>query len=138
MLSAAFYALVVTNVFNLTEWTLSPILLTIQVVFVMAVVTVVALRMVDKGERAVQTLTALYATSGVMSLLPVLLQPLAGLGVDFLLNIVLIILFFWSFAIDAFIFSRALNTNMWMGLFVAVTLFILNQFVLSPWQVLPA
>lgn len=138
LLAAAFYALVVTAILSASEWTLPPVLLTIQLVFLAAVVTVVALHMVDKRERAVQTLTALYATSGVMSLVPLLLRGLVGLGFDFVLNTLLIILFFWSFAIDAFIFSRALNSNMWMGLFVSVTLFILTQFLLNPWQVLPA
>ncbi|GAB4183580.1 MAG: hypothetical protein Tsb002_05860 [Wenzhouxiangellaceae bacterium] len=136
ILAAAFYSVVVLIVFSVTEWRLSPLLLTLQAMLSIALATGLILHLAGHGSRLRQTLTALYATSAMMSLVPLLMQPLINGDIvpSVVINAVILIMFFWSFAIDSHIFSRSLQVSMWIGLLISIVLFLFNQILLTPWQ----
>jgi hypothetical protein len=142
LLAAGFYGLVFVAVFSLTEWTLPPVVLAIQSLLFVAITTTLLLRMAKRHARVQQTQMAIYSSSGMLNLLILLLQHVVlNVGDSILVPVTytfLLVLIFWSFAIDAHIYSRALDTSMWMGLFVAVMFLILNQLMITPWQVLPS
>jgi len=75
------------------------------------------------GARWRQTVAALFGTSAVLSLLTLPLTTLAGDGVSPLAAVVLLLAFFWSFAVDAHIWRNALQVGFSLGLLVAVLIF---------------
>ncbi len=82
--------------------------------------------------RTTQTLTALFGSAALLSLLGLPLG-LAGGGeqVPAVLVLASLVLFIWSFAVDAHIWRHALGTSFAVGLAVAVVLFIISMFIIT-------
>ena len=84
-----------------------------------------------------QTVAALFGSSAVLSLITLPLNLLGGDQPGALLALVLLLVFFWSFAVDAHIWRHALNVTYSTGLAVAavffgITLIALNLLAGSP------
>lgn len=96
------------------------------------VLTRIVLSLRKRPARWIQTLTALFGTSGLLSLLSL---PLAASAQsdnpDPFLTIASLVLFFWSFAIDGHIWRHALDTSFAAGLAVAVVLFAVSMYVIT-------
>lgn len=78
-----------------------------------------------------QTVSALFGSSAVLSIISLPLNLLSGDQPTALPALVLLVVFFWSFAVDAHIWRHALNVAYSTGLavaaiFLGVTLIILN------------
>jgi len=78
-----------------------------------------------------QTVTALFGTSGLLSLLSLPLAMTSGTQPDTFLTIASLVLFFWSFSVDAHIWRHALETSFAAGLAVAVVLFAVSMYVIT-------
>jgi hypothetical protein len=84
-----------------------------------------------------QTVSALFGSSAVLSILTLPLNLVSGDQPPTLLAFVLLVVFFWSFAVDAHIWRHALNVAYSTGLAVAaiffgITLIVLNLLAGSP------
>lgn len=84
-----------------------------------------------------QTVSALFGSSAVLSILTLPLNLLSGEQPPALLAFVLLLVFFWSFAVDAHIWRHALNVAYSTGLAVAaiffgITLIVLNVLAGAP------
>lgn len=78
-----------------------------------------------------QTVTALFGTSGLLSLLLLPMAAATGTEPAPLLTIASLVLFFWSFAVDAHIWRHALDTSFAVGMAVAVVLFAVSIYVIT-------
>jgi hypothetical protein len=78
-----------------------------------------------------QTLSALFGTSGLLSLLALPLSATAGSEPLPVLIVASLVLFFWSFAVDAHIWRHALDTSFAAGMAVAVLLFAVSMVVIT-------
>lgn len=109
---------------------LAVVLLAVALPLVLARI-VLALR--GRPARWSQTVTALFGTSGLISLLSLPLTASASSADDAsaLPAIASLVLFFWSFAIDGHIWRHALDTSFAVGLAVAVVLFAVSIFVIT-------
>ncbi|RFF30618.1 hypothetical protein [Wenzhouxiangella sediminis] len=100
------------------------------------VLTRIVLALRRRPARWIQTVTALFGTSGLLSLLSLPLAAAAqGAGAnaspDPILTVASLVLFFWSFAIDGHIWRHALDTSFAAGLAVAVVLFAVSMYVIT-------
>jgi hypothetical protein len=98
------------------------------------VMTRIVLSLRKRPARWIQTVTALFGTSGLLSLLSLPLA-LSAEGASAspapILTIASLVLFFWSFAIDGHIWRHALDTSFAAGLAVAVVLFAVSMYVIT-------
>jgi hypothetical protein len=98
------------------------------------VLTRIVLALRKRPARWIQTVTALFGTSGLLSLLSLPLA-LSAEGASAspapILTIASLVLFFWSFAIDGHIWRHALDTSFAAGLAVAVVLFAVSMYVIT-------
>ena len=78
-----------------------------------------------------QTLSALFGTSGLLSLLSLPLAVTAGSEPQPVVVAASLVLFFWSFAVDAHIWRHALDTSFAVGMAVAVLLFAVSMVVIT-------
>lgn len=78
-----------------------------------------------------QTLAALFGSSALITLLSMPLGASAGGEPDPVLVIASLVLFFWSFAVDAHIWRHALDTTFAAGLAVAVLLFTISMYTIT-------
>lgn len=80
-----------------------------------------------------QTITALFGSSALISLLslPLGAGTSAGREPDPFLVVASLVLFFWSFAVDAHIWRHALETSFAAGLAVAVVLFTISMYIIT-------
>ncbi len=92
------------------------------------------------AERFVQTATAIFGTSAIISLgsLPLvaiswLLQTsgVEASGIHMLLFTLVVFLYIWSVAVDGWIFSNAMNISMGFGLFWAILLELVNMLLFN-------
>ncbi|HSH27320.1 MAG TPA: hypothetical protein VK972_06085, partial [Wenzhouxiangella sp.] len=88
---------------------------------------------VSRASTREQTVTALFGTSGLISLLslPLTASVAGGDQASALPAIAGLVLFLWSFAIDAHIWRHALDTFFAAGLAVAVLLFAISIYVIT-------
>jgi len=80
--------------------------------------------------RWLQTLTALFGTGALLSVLSLPLS-LAGSEPPTPVILASLLLFGWSFAVDAHIWRHALEASFAVGLAVAVVLFTVSMFVIN-------
>lgn len=91
----------------------------------------IVLSLRGRAARWGQTVTALFGTSGLLSLVSLPMAGATGTEPDALLAIASLLLFFWSFAIDGHIWRHALDTSFSVGLAVAVVLFAISIYVIT-------
>ncbi len=88
--------------------------------------------------RLPQTLFSLLASASLLGLLGLLLQaamPANAQAANPLLVSVWLLLFAWSFVVDAHIFRHALDVSFSIGMLIAVLLFAAHQTLLAAWYV---
>lgn len=78
-----------------------------------------------------QTLTALFGTSALLSLLSLPLATAGGSEPNAIVTVVSLVLFFWSFTVDGHIWRHALDTSFAVGLAVAVVLFAISIYIIT-------
>lgn len=134
--SATVHCIVLVILHSLSQWIAPPYVVALLSTLFLALIVSIILTLAGHSLRVQQTLTALYASSALVNLVLLILIALSDVSGFFilLLNAVALVLICWSFAVDAFIFSRALNLNMWLGLLVAIFVFITHQATLGAWQ----
>lgn len=92
----------------------------------------IVLTLRGRPARWLQTLTALFGTSALLSALSLPLSFLAGNGDPAPIPaLASLMLFVWSFAVDAHIWRHALDVAFVTGLAVAVVLFAFSLFVIT-------
>lgn len=96
------------------------------------------LQLLDKLGRWQQTLFSLLASASLLGVLGLALE--AGLPPDVqqtnpLLVTAWLLLFGWSFVVDAHILRHAMERSFSMGMLIAVLLFAVHQMLLSAWYV---
>ena len=127
----AFYVLIAALSLNLGRTPESPTAVLLLATGLPLVLVWIVLRLKDRVSRWEQTVSALYGTSALLSLisLPLNLDP----GAEPAPGLVLIslLLFLWSFAVDAHIWRNALDTSFAAGLGVAMILFIFTFGIIS-------
>lgn len=92
------------------------------------------------AERFNQVVFSLFTTSIAMTLvIECSLLPLQGMSEESPLYLLFalgsLLLWFWSFMIDAHIFRRSLDSSFAHGMLLAVLLFTINYILLSQWYV---
>lgn len=85
----------------------------------------------ERAARWGQTITALFGCSALISLLSIPLSASSGSEPDPALVVASLVLFFWSFAVDAHIWRHALDTSFAVGLAVAVILFTISMYIIT-------
>lgn len=107
-----------------------PVILGLAVILPMILCWIV-LKLGNKLPRWEQTLSALFGTSALMSLLTLPISLAGGSEPPPPLALAMLAAFFWSFAVDAHIWRHALQVSFSTGLALAVVLFAATLFVIN-------
>ncbi len=91
----------------------------------------IVLRLRDRVSRWTQTLSALYGTSALLSLLTLPLNFHATSEPSGAMVLISLVVFFWSFMVDAHIWRHALDTRLAGGFAVAMLLFVFTYSLIS-------
>ncbi len=132
-LATGFYLVATALSLSVGEGPENPVgVLVLAVVLPLALVRIV-LGLRGHTSRWGQTLTALFGTSGLLSLLSLPLAIAAGGGTEPnpVVTVASLVLFFWSFAVDGHIWRHALDASFAVGLAVAVVLFAVSMYVIT-------
>jgi len=78
-----------------------------------------------------QTLTALFGSNALLSILTLPFSLAAGSDPNTGLALVLLTSFFWSFAVDAHIWRHALDVSFAAALMITMLLFVVSLFVIT-------
>ncbi len=84
-----------------------------------------------RPERYPQTLSALFGTSALLSGISLPLSQAAGNEPSMVLALMLLLIFFWSFSVDAHIWRNALDIAFSSALALTVILFALALFLIT-------
>lgn len=110
----------------------NPLAVVVLAVALPLVLARIVLTLRGRPARWKQTVTALFGTSGLISLLSLPLTASADAsGANAVPAIAGLVLFFWSFAIDGHIWRHALDISFAAGLAVAVLLFAISIYVIT-------
>jgi hypothetical protein len=91
----------------------------------------ILLKLAAKLARWEQTVAALFGTSALLSLMSLPLNMAAAGEPTAPLALMMLAVFFWSFAVDAHIWRHALEVSFSTGLALAVLLFAITLFVIT-------
>lgn len=115
----------------------TPILPAIQGVVISLVAIKLILTMSNKAERYPQAIFTFFATGFVIGIVFHLsLLPFHNSTDDTaasLLTVLPLLIFMWSFVVDAHIFRRTLDRSFGIGLLFALLIFMLNNLLLDLW-----
>lgn len=131
LLAIIFYAAVSTVSMNLSGTADNPVGVVLLAVLLPLILVRIVLTLRGKPARWPQTLTALFGTGALLSLVSLPLGLATGSEPSAPVVMASLVLFFWSFAVDGHIWRHALDTNFTTGLAVAVILFGISMFVIS-------
>jgi hypothetical protein len=95
------------------------------------ILTWIVLGLRKKTSRWEQTLSALYGTSALLTLLSLPLNVQTGAEPIPPVVLLSLVIFLWSFAVDAHIWRHALDTNFAQGLAVAMIMFLISFGIIS-------
>jgi len=93
--------------------------------------TWIVLKIRQRTGRWVQTLTALFGSNALLSVLTLPFSLAAGSEPNMGLALILLTSFFWSFAVDAHIWRHALEISFAAALVVTMLLFVISLFVIT-------
>jgi len=132
-LALTIIAYVAVTAFNLSrgEGHPTPVLVLILAVGLPLVLTWIVLKLRQRLERWEQTLTALFGTNALLSIITLPLSLAAGSEPNAALALVLLASFFWSFAVDAHIWRNALEVSFSVALVITMLLFVISLFVIT-------
>ncbi len=108
----------------------APVLVLVLAVGLPLILVWIVLRLKQFTARWEQTLTALFGTSALLSILTLPIS-LAAAGTNSPLTILVLLSFFYSFAIDGHIWRHAMEVSFAAGLAISVLLFVLSLFLIS-------
>jgi hypothetical protein len=91
----------------------------------------IVLKLRQRTARWEQTLTALFGTNALLSVLTLPFSLAAGGEPDPVLALILLVSFFWSFAVDAHIWRHALEISFATALVITMLLFVISLFVIT-------
>lgn len=130
-LATGFYMAATALSLSIGEGPDNPVgVLTLAVALPLALVRIV-LGLGGHPSRWGQTLTALFGTSGMLSLLSLPLAIAGSTEPSPVATVASLVLFFWSFTVDGHIWRHALDTSFAVGLAVAVVLFAISMYVIT-------
>jgi len=126
-------AYLAVTAFNLTRGeghpTPAPVLL--LAVGVPLILTWIVLKIRNLTARWTQTLTALFGSNALLSVVTLPFSLAAGSEPNAGLALVLLASFFWSFAVDAHIWRQALEISFALALVVTTLLFLTSLFIIT-------
>lgn len=129
--SLAFYVLIAALSLNLGRTPQSPTAVLVLAAGLPLILVWVVLRLKNRLSRWEQTLSALYGTSALLSMASLPLNLQTGAEPTPPLVMISLVIFLWSFAVDAHIWRNALDTSFAAGLGVAMILFIFTFGIIS-------
>lgn len=127
----AFYVLIAAIALNVGRTPANPTAVLVLATALPLLLVWIVLKLRDRVMRWEQTLSALYGTSAILSLVTLPINMNAGSEPSAPVLIISLGVFFWSFAVDAHIWRNALDTSFGAGLAVAMLLFILTFSIIS-------
>ncbi|MFP4208328.1 MAG: hypothetical protein ACLFSC_06670 [Wenzhouxiangella sp.] len=127
----AFYMLVAALSLNMGSPSGSPTTILLLATGLPMVLTWIVLRLKSRVSRWEQTLGALYGTSALLSLLSLPLNVQAGTEPAPPVVLLSLLIFLWSFAVDAHIWRHALEVSFAAGLAVAMIMFLISFGIIS-------
>ncbi len=132
-LAVTILAYAALTAFNLGrgEGNASPIPVLILAVVLPLVTVWIVLKVRKHTERWEQTLTALFGTNALLTLLTLPFSLAAGADPNAALALLLLASFFWSFAVDAHIWRHALEVSFATALLITVLLFVVSLFIIT-------
>jgi hypothetical protein len=95
------------------------------------VLTWIVLKIRQRTARWGQTLTALFGSNAMLSILTLPFSLAAGNEPNTGLALILLTSFFWSFAVDAHIWRHALEVSFATALVITMLLFVISLFVIT-------
>lgn len=131
MLAVSFYVVAVCLSFSLgrvPDHALATVLLSISLP---ALSTAIVLWVCRRSQRWPQTLAALFASGGLLTVLSIPLSAGSSAQPGLLAALAGLTIFVWSFAIDAHIWRHALDVSFAAGLAVAAILFFVSIYFIS-------
>ncbi len=129
--SLAFYVLIAALSLNLGRTPQSPTAVLVLAAGLPLILVWVVLQLKNRLSRWEQTLSALYGTSALLSMASLPLNLQTGAEPTPPLVMISLVIFLWSFAVDAHIWRNALDTSFAAGLGVAMILFIFTFGIIS-------
>jgi|SRR5699024_5857130 len=130
-LTMALYIIVTGISLSLTGQAENPVAVLALAAVLPLVLARIVLGLRGRPARWAQTVSALFGTSALLSLLSLPLSTVSGDAPGALATIVSLVLFFWSFSVDGHIWRHALDTSFAAGLAVAVILFAVSMYVIT-------
>jgi len=130
-LAIALYALASGASLVLGEGPEHPAGILLLAIILPLVLTRIVLSLRGRPNRWMQTLTALFGTSALLSFISLPLSLAGGQQPPDALIVASLVLFIWSFAVDAHIWRHALDASFAVGLAVAVVLFATSLYVIT-------
>jgi hypothetical protein len=127
----AFYMLTAALSLSMGSTAGSPTTILLLATGLPMLLTWIVLRLNARVGRWEQTLSALYGTSALLSLLSLPLNMQAGTEPPPPLVLLSLVIFLWSFAVDAHIWRNALETSFATGLAVAMVMFVVSFGIIS-------
>lgn len=127
----ALYAMVTALGLGLRETDNSPVLVLLVAVAVPMIAARLLLMWRKHTARYEQTLSALFGTSALLSAITMPLGQAGGSEPPVLTALVLLVVFFWSFAVDAHIWRHALEIAFSSALALSVILFALSLLLIN-------
>lgn len=127
----AFYVLIAAATLNVGRTPANPTAVLVLASALPLLLAWIVLKLRDRIMRWEQTLSALYGTSAILSLVTLPMNMNAGSEPSAPVVIISLGVFFWSFAVDAHIWRNALDTSFGAGLAVAMLLFVLSFSIIS-------
>ncbi len=129
--SLAIYMLAAAISLNLGSPSGSPTMILLLATSLPLVLTWTVLRLSKKINRWAQTLSALYGTSALLTLLSLPLNLQTGAEPIPPVVLLSLVIFLWSFAVDAHIWRHALDRTFAQGLAVAMIMFLISFGIIS-------
>lgn len=131
LLAAGLYLAATGASLSLGEGTDNPIGVLALALLLPLILVRIVLGLRGRPARWTQTLSALFGTSGLLSLLSLPLAGFSGSEPGPVVMVTSLVLFFWSFAVDGHIWRHALDTSFAVGLAVAVVLFAVSMSIIT-------
>lgn len=116
---------------SLGDGSRSPTLVLVLATGLPMVLVWIVLRLKSRVARWEQTLSALYGTSALLSLLSLPLNLQTGAEPTPAVVLMSLMIFLWSFAVDAHVWRHALETSFAAGLAVAMVMFLVSFGIIS-------
>lgn len=131
LICIALYVMVTAISLGLRETDASPVLVLLVAVAIPLIAARLLLMWRKHSERYEQTLSALFGTSALLSAITMPLAQAGGTQPPVPVALMLLLIFFWSFAVDAHIWRHALEIAFSSALALSVILFAVSLLLIN-------